>query len=122
MSHIVTIETEIRDPAALDCACRRLELKLPVHKAAQLFSGEVTGHCVELPGWRYPLVCDLKRGTLAYDTFEGRWGDREELDRLLQAYAVEKAALEARRAGHTVTETPLSDGSIKLTLNVEASG
>jgi len=34
----------------------------------------------------------------------------------LQAYSVEKARLEARRAGHAVTEQALADGSIKLTI------
>ena len=46
------------------------------------------------------------------------WGDQKELDRLMQAYAVEKSLIEARKAGHCVTETPLADGSIKLTINV----
>ena len=32
--------------------------------------------------------------------------------------AVEKAKIEARRKGHTVTEAPLADGSVKLTINV----
>lgn len=46
------------------------------------------------------------------------WGDQKELDRFLQMYAVEKARIEARRAGNTVTETQLADGSIKLTIQV----
>ena len=33
-------------------------------------------------------------------------------------YAVEKARIEARRQGHSVTEQPLADGSIKLTIQV----
>lgn len=32
--------------------------------------------------------------------------------------AFEKAKLEARKQGHTVREQPLSDGSIKLTVQV----
>jgi hypothetical protein len=48
------------------------------------------------------------------------WGDKRELDRFLQAYAVEKARIEARRQGHTVTEQSLADGSIKLTVQVGA--
>ena len=42
------------------------------------------------------------------------WGAQQELDRLIQNYAVEKTKLEARRRGHTVTEQALADGSIKL--------
>lgn len=46
------------------------------------------------------------------------WGKQAELDRFLQAYAVEKAKLEARKHGHTVTEQSLMDGSIKLVVQV----
>ena len=46
------------------------------------------------------------------------WGDQRELDRFLQAYACERAKIEARRQGHTVTEQPLADGSIKLTIQL----
>jgi hypothetical protein len=58
MSHIVTITTEVRDPAALRAACRQLHLPEPTHETVQLFSSQATGHAVQLPGWRYPVVCD----------------------------------------------------------------
>jgi hypothetical protein len=57
-----------------------------------------------------------------FDNYNGAWGAQAELDKLLQAYAVEKARIEARRAGHSVTEQPLSDGSIKLTIQVGTGG
>jgi hypothetical protein len=60
MSHIVQIQTEIRDPAALAAACRRLELPQPVQRTVRLFSAEAPGLAVELPGWRYPVVCHLE--------------------------------------------------------------
>jgi hypothetical protein len=40
------------------------------------------------------------------------------MDRFLQAYAIERAKMEARRKGHTVTEQSLADGSVKLTVTV----
>lgn len=118
MSHIVTIQTEIRDVEALTRGCDRLGLDRPEHRTVQLFSSEATGYCVELPEWRYPVVCDVDTGTLAYDNFNGRWGEQRHLNSLLQAYAVERTRLEARRRGHTVTEQSLKDGSIKLTVQV----
>ena len=83
-----------------------------------LFSGRETGLTVQLPGWSYPVVCDTKSGQLKFDNFEGRWGDQKELDRFLQAYAIEKARIEARKNGHSVTEQQLADGSMKLTIQV----
>ncbi len=121
MSHIVTITTEIRDGTALSSACRRLQLELPRHETVRLFSREVTGTTVRLPDWRYPVVCHLATGQLDYDNFEGRWGNRAHLNRLLQTYAVEKTRIEARRAGYTVTEQELADGSIRLTVSTGAS-
>jgi len=73
---------------------------------------------VELPEWRYPVVCDVESGSVHYDNFNGRWGEQSRLDSLLQMYAVEKTRLEARRCGHTVTEQALADGAIKLTVQV----
>lgn len=118
MSHIVSIRTEVRDATAVIAACRRLGLAPPVHKTAQLFTSTATGFVVQLPRWRYPVVCDLSSGSLQFDNFNGQWGDQKELYRFLQSYAVEKASLEARRRGHSVSEQTLSDGSVKLTIQV----
>ena len=118
MSHIVEITTEIRDPVAIRAACQRLALPEPVFGEAQMFTTSATGWAVQLPEWRYPVVCDVNTAKIAYDNYEGRWGASRQLDRFLQGYAVEKAKLEARKMGHTVFEQPLTDGSIKLTVRV----
>ncbi len=118
MSHIVTIRTEVRDPAAIAAACRRLGYAEPVHGKTRLFTAEATGYAVQLPGWRYPIVCDTSAGTIAMDNYNGAWGERRLLEQFLQAYAVEKAKLEARKNGHAVTEQSLADGSIRLTVDV----
>ena len=118
MSHIVEIKTEVRDAVAVGAACQRLKLEAPTHGTVKLFSGEATGVIVKLPGWKYPAVFDTKSGQARYDNYNGRWGKQAQLDRFLQGYAVEKARLEARRKGHTVTEQSLADGSIKLTVTV----
>jgi len=118
VSHIVRIETEVRDPGAVGAACRRLGLPEPVHGTARLFEGEATGLLVKLPGWLYPVVCNTANGTLSFDNYQQAWGQQEQLDRFMQSYAVEKAGIEARRRGHSVIEQPLADGSIKLSITV----
>ena len=118
MSHIVCIKTQIKDPHALAAAFVRLGLSQPTQGKAQLFTSEASGLIVTLPGWTYPAVIDVTAGTIAYDTYNGAWGEQKELDKLLQAYAVEKARLVARQAGHGVTEETLANGSIKLTVSV----
>src|SRR5690242_19458161 len=102
MSHIVQIQAEVRDPQAVAAACRRLGLPEPVTGTAQLFSGQATGLLVQLDGWLYPVVCDTATGRVRFDNYQGHWGRQEQLDKFLQAYAVERARLEARRKGHSV--------------------
>jgi hypothetical protein len=118
LSHIVTLKTEVRDGLAVRAACQRLGLSEPVQGKTRLFSSEVEGVAVQLPEWEYPVVCDTTTGTVHYDNFRGQWGAQKELDRFFQAYAVEKAKLEVRRKGHSITESLLADGSVKLTIQV----
>ena len=120
MSHIVEIKTEVRDPLAIAAACDRLQLPAAASGTHRLYSGTAEGIAVQLPDWRYPVVCDTATGQLRYDNYGGQWGDAARLSQFLQAYAVEKARLEARRRGHTVTEQSLADGSIKLSIHLGA--
>lgn len=118
MSHIVTIRTQVRDPLAIQSACSRLKLPAPVYGPAKLFVTEKTGWVVKLTGWIYPIVCNTNTGEIDADSYEGQWGDPERLSKFLQAYAVEKAKIEARKAGHTASEQLLADGSIRVCVQV----
>ena len=73
MSHIVQIQTQVRDVTAVVAACRRLGLPAPVQRTAKLFTSTETGLTVQLPGWHYPVVCDLTSGQLKFDNFNERW-------------------------------------------------
>ena len=118
MSHIVRIETQVRDEGAIVAACTRLGLAPPETGTFQLFTNQATGLAVRLPGWNYPVVCQTQTGELAYDNYHGAWGDQAQLHRFLQAYAIEKARLEARKQGYSVTEQQLDSGAVKLTIEV----
>ena len=72
MSHIVTIQTQVRDEAAVFAACRRRQLAEPVQGQHRLFNSEVKGLAVQLQNWHYPVVCQLESGELQFDNFGGR--------------------------------------------------
>jgi hypothetical protein len=118
LSHIVTVKTVVRDQTAVAAACRRLALPEPVHGTAALFGGQATGLLVRLPDWLYPVVIDTTTGQARYDNYGGAWGDERQLHRLLQAYAVERARIEARKKSYVTTEQSLADGSIALDIEV----
>lgn len=120
MSHIVQIKTEVKDADAIQAACRRLGLEAAVAGHHTLFAGQsADGLAVKLPGWQYPAVFNVETGAAAYDNYNGAWGKQSELDKFLQAYAVEKAIYEAQKGGYSVYEETLEDGSIKLNISVE---
>jgi hypothetical protein len=82
------------------------------------FSENSKGLRVELPGYRYPITIDTATGTVSSDTYSGRWGNPELLDKLAQNYGVEAARAEAeQRRAQFATET-LDDGSIKCTITI----
>jgi len=118
LSHIVEIKTEVRDEAAVKSACTRLQIPTPENRTVRLFSATATGLCVQLPGWNYPVVCNLATGQVSFDNYNGHWGEQKHLNAFLQAYAVEKCRIEARRKGHTCSETRLEDGSIRVSVKV----
>ena len=119
MSHIVSIQTEIRDEQAVRSACSRLQWPQPVNGRHELFTTQVAGLGVQAPDWRYPIVCQLATGELRYDNYEGHWGNPRELDRFKQSYAIQKTKLEARKQGRFVSEQLLADGTVQLTVQVE---
>ena len=118
MSHIVQIQTEVRDEAAVQAACSRLHLPRATRGTFQLYSTEETGLGIELPHWKYPVVANTETGQLRFDNYQGRWGSQEFLDQFLQAYAVERTKIEARKKGHSVVEQRLDSGSIKVTVQI----
>jgi hypothetical protein len=120
MSHIVQIQTQVKDQQAVELACHRLKLPAPNYGTFQIYNTEATGLKVELPDWRYPVVCQLETGDVQYDNYQGSWGAESYLHQFLQAYAVEKSLLEARKQGYSATEEYLTDGTIKVLVTLAA--
>jgi hypothetical protein len=122
MSHFTTIQTQIRDLAALRAACSELGVELTENTVARGYSSNtIPGHLViRLKGphdiavnrqqdGTYGLTCDWYAGHVEREV-GGNYG------RLLQLYGVHKAMAEARRKGFTTRRQSLGDGSIKLTI------
>src|SRR5262245_37815917 len=115
MSHVVSIQTQLRDPKSIVATCQRLGLAEPVQGKAQLYAGQTAeGLLVQLPGWKYPIAIDTASGQVQHDNFQNHWGDIAELHKFQQAYAIEVVRNQARLKGYVVTEQTLQDGSVKL--------
>ena len=122
MSHFTTIETQIRDIAALKAACAELGVGLEAGAEARGYGRrQVRGdYVVRLKG-PYDIAVDkAKQGTYALTT--DLWGGHVEREvgpqfgKLLQMYGLHKAQIEARKKGFMTRRQPMKDGSIKLVI------
>jgi len=126
MSHVSTIDLEIKDLGALKAACGRLGYQwkegqktyrwygrwIGDYPMPQGFKMEDLGHCehaISVPGASYEIGVVTKNGktTLLWDFFssgglQGVIGENG--GKLKQAYATEATRRAARRAGYQVTE------------------
>lgn len=118
MSHTLNIETEIHDLSALQSACDRLGLRMETGEF-KLFASKETGTAVFLDGWKYPVVIK-DGGEVAFDNYNGSWGDIARLNELKAYYGLEKAKLEAVKKGYSVYESRIDNGQEqKLELRIQ---
>ena len=124
MSHFTTIQTQIRDIAALGDACSELKLTLVPDALCRGYAGVTrqAPHVIQLKGpydiavepapendGTYGLTTDWWDGHAAREVGVG-------YGRLLQSYGVHKTLREARNRGLRATRRIETDGSILLTL------
>ena len=113
MSHTSKIELQLKDKEIIEKAAESLGLRTS-EGTFSLFSSKEKGIAVFLKGWRYPIVIK-EDGSVAYDNYNGAWGDMKELNKFKNRYALEKAVMEARRKGYRVQEKKLN-GKTRLIL------
>ena len=93
------VKTQMKNMEALKQAVKSLKGTILDGDTHRLFSGTVKGVGIKLPKWNYPLV--LKEdGTLAYDDYNGRWGDKNDIKKLQQEYTLHAAIQGALQFGY----------------------
>ena len=120
MSHFTSIQTQVRDIAALRDACSELGFEVIGTARARGYIGShrYGDYVIKLKG-PYDIALNKQPdGTFAMTT--DWWDGHVEKEagtgfgKLLQLYAVHKASREARRKGYSVQRKAQNDGSIKL--------
>jgi hypothetical protein len=119
MSHTMNIQLELHDRDALEAACQRLGLTMTEGRH-KLYSTTEEGIAISLPGWKYPVVIK-EDGSVAYDNYNGNWGNIQELNKLKAFYGLEKAKAEARKKGYSVYES-FNDRTQELELRIQVGG
>ena len=122
MSHFVTVETQLKDIAALKAACRELGLNIQENAEARGYAAnrQRGDFVIQLKG-PYDIAVNRKQdGTfgLTADQWQGHVAKEvgQNFTKLMKLYSVHKVLIEAKRKGHTVRRQNLKDGSVKLTV------
>ncbi|MEQ8786547.1 MAG: DUF1257 domain-containing protein [Pirellulaceae bacterium] len=116
MSHITTLQVQMRDEQAIRAACQETGAEFLGRGVHTLFGSQtVEGVGFKLSQWRYPLVAT--EDALKYDTFCSKAGAGGQLNQFRQSYAKQVVLAQARRKGQHVTEQRQADGSIRLVVH-----
>ena len=124
MSHFATIETQIRDIAALKAACAELGLDINENAVARGYAGNTRSgeHVIKLKGPYDIAVEPAKENDGTYGLTTDWWDGHVAKEvgtgygRLLQSYGIHKTMREARTRGLRVHRRQEQDGSVLITL------
>ena len=122
MSHFTTIQTQVRDLAALRSALGEIGLSLHTGITARGYAQQQlqAAYVIQLHGPYDIAINPAADGSYGLTT--DWWNGHVEKEvgpqfgRLLQLYGIHKATIEARKRGHMVHRITQKDGSIKLTI------
>ena len=122
MSHFTSIQTQIRDLAALADACKELGVELVRGGEARGYAGQTrTGEAVVKLKGPYDIALN-RQADGNYGLTTDWWADHVEKEvgkgfaKLLQLYGVHKTMREARKKGYLASRRTLPNGAIKLTI------
>lgn len=98
MSHTVKLKVELRNKTALGYSVVELKGSVLGEGTHRLYQGNESGFGFTLPAWTYPLVLKTT-GELLFDDFGGHWGNRSDIDRLMEHYTLHAAKFAADAQG-----------------------
>jgi len=124
MSHMSTIELEVKDIDILSQACNRMGLKLIRDQKTHKWFGSKDGvcdHAISIPEAEYEIGVTKKNGQyeLNCDFYDRRLTQAigENGGRLKQSYAIEKTRQAARMRGYSVTER-MNESKVQLRISI----
>jgi len=98
MSHTLKVKVELKDIESLTRAIKTMGGTVIGQGSYELYSSTEEGFGFKLSGWEYPLIAKSD-GTLAFDHYNGSWGNPKDIDVLKSAYAIAAATAAAEKQG-----------------------
>ncbi len=112
MSHTITIKCEFQNKGVLGDAVKKMGGTVLGEATHQMFHTQTSkGFGFKLPGWQFPIVLQAD-GTLAYDDYNGGWGNVKDLETLKNEYQA-SMAVQACEAQGWLSQRE-NDGSVTV--------
>lgn len=104
MSHIVEIETTVKNKEFIANVCQELNIRTEQVTNFKFYDGTVkSGTALYLKNWKYPVVIE-ENGKVFFDNYENAWGDIKEYHEFVNHYSLAevKEKLDQQRIKYTV--------------------
>jgi hypothetical protein len=115
MSHIAWVKSAVTDLSVVQEVASQHGYSFDAScKTHKIFMSQVEGSALHLPGWTYPIVIQ-PNGDLAYDHYNGLWGNPDHLQTFLHEYttmSVLKNLQAAGIAGYVVSSERAQSGQL----------
>lgn len=98
MSHTIKVKVVLKDKKVLGISIIELQGTVLGDGTHRLYQGEEIGFGFTLPEWNFPPVLK-ESGELTFDDYHGSWGDRNDITRLTERYAIQAAKSAADAQG-----------------------
>lgn len=98
MSHTVKIRVEVKNKTALAEAVVEQKGTVLGEGTHRLYQASEQGFGFTLPAWTYPIVLKTS-GEMAYDDYNGSWGNVVDIAALLEKYALKVVKIAADAQG-----------------------
>lgn len=105
ISHTTTVDIKFKNKEAVVKAATLLNATILGEGTHRLFSSNETGLALKLPSWHYPMVIH-QDGTVAFDNYNGAWGNIKDLDRFKELYATEAVKAQCDVEGWYYEQNP----------------
>ncbi len=98
VSHTTKVVVQFNDRSVLAAAVAAMGGTMLGEGSHRLYGGSEQGLGFNLPGWRYPLILKAD-GSLAFDSYNGHWGNEADIPKLKGQYTIAVAAQAAAAQG-----------------------
>lgn len=113
MSHIVTIQTELKNKESIQEVCKALNVQYLGQKTTKYYNTTKSGIAVQFRNWKYPVTIQ-ENGSVYFDNYQGSWGNKKDLDAFINEYSLVETVGKLKKKNLRYEVQRLKNNEIKI--------